>query len=86
MDRVDLIKRLIAAKAMWMLNMMASIANFLMFGGFGIYLYVFNPQETTALIWSIIGAIFMGIMSVISIKNFIKGKKLLGFYMSEEVK
>lgn len=86
MGRVDLIKRLIATKAIWRLNMMASVANFLMFGGFGVYLYGFQPQETTALIWSIIGAIFMGIMSVISIKNFIKGKKLLDFYMSEEVK
>jgi len=83
MDRIDLLKRLIVAKAMWRLNMMASISYFFMFGGFGVYLYFYQPQETNAIIWTIVGTIFMGIMSVISIKNFIKGKKLLYFCTSE---
>lgn len=83
MDRIYLLKRLIVAKAIWRLNMMASVANFLMFGGFGVYLYFYQPQETTVIIWTIVGTIFMGVMSVVSINKFIEGKKLLDFYMFE---
>lgn len=83
MDRIDLIKRLIAIKAIWRLNMMASISYFVMFGGFGVYLYFYQPQETTAIIWTIVGTIFMGVMSVVYTNKFIECKKLLDFCMSE---
>ena len=83
MDRIDLLKRLIVAKAIWRLNMMASISYLVMFGGFGVYLYFYQPQETTAIIWAIVGTIFMGVMSVVATNKFIKGKKLVDFYMSE---
>ena len=86
MDRIDLIKRLIAIKAIWILNMMVCISYFVMFGWFGVYLYFYQPQETTAIIWTIVGTIVMGVMSVVYTNKFIECKKLLYFYMSEEVK
>lgn len=82
MDRLELIRCMIIDKAMWRFNLISSFGSTIMFCIIGTMCY-YNG-ETEALMWAVIGAIFMGATALISHRVFVKCKNILDEYMEED--